>query len=163
MSGACSQEENCIRSDVRLSKLYRRRPTSYSAVVARTQKVMYPNLISASANDFCPQLARIGSYERFSCGRLAQGLPVQVRKSGSRLAAAIAKVNRASFFEARKVVRPCRACALTRIVGQLILSSSELAWPRAKGSRYPVDIWGTRQPRTYIQGVCRSELERETN
>ena len=32
----------------------------------------------------------------------------------------------------------------------------------AMGSRYPGDIWGTRQPRTYKQGVYRSEPERET-
>ena len=63
--------------------------------MARTHRVMYPCLISVSAIDFCPQLACTGSSERSNCGRLAQGFSVQVRKSGSRLALAIRKVETA--------------------------------------------------------------------
>ena len=42
------------------------------------------------------------------------------------------KLKRFVFAVARRVARPCRAFAVTRTVGQLIPSSSELAWPRQR-------------------------------
>ena len=71
-----------MHSDDCPSKWYRRLTTSYSAVVARTHRVMCSRLIFVSGSDidFLPQLARTGSYERSNCGRLAKDWRLQSQK-----------------------------------------------------------------------------------